>query len=995
MRILWSHCLSSRGRATAVGRGLTLWLLCAVCALTCAAPARAQQAEVVDSGVVLSCGEQERDPVLFAYHRTTLDKLDAEAFSVILRTSARPNKVFSLYRYGLNPKNVKRDNVEGTAGQVAYDSGKLIANLDNFLTASLGQKGCADSAPIAAVLTTLITYPPGGLLDVVKGTYSGAGAAEGVDSPFAKAPATGAEFSNTVFKFGAELGFGEGGVDPESLSKAELNQQKEVALKERDVARAERDAAKIDSAMSLGVVGYALTRLDEATWSANIRWWVILGTLGYSLLATAAWLALSVRARRERRLRPVLEQAPEIAYPKELKEALAQIVEDTDKKRDEIVQETGKQNAPLLSRDRFKLEHRLVAEQIEKLFLLNGYAVPRPLDDEIAGAKSQYYSSWQFVPFVGGAVHRVLDAVRGSKSKYNEKDNARADYVHFVMVVGRYLDDMKLREDGRGAGAPPAQGKAAGTDMHQTAPAPAAHPAAAPSLDGLASTVKETVTTEVNPVLKQTVEDAISAEFKTHSDELIKLLESSHASRDVLDRVRAAMPLAETGRELSDAEVESHLKTLFSGVREVCDLAPVGKRSSADSVLDEVRAWKETYQRLRKNAEGIDGLSTLLAKLEARISGYNKALAPLRIEDEDLVACAQRVVADQQKVADLIKDSAAFQYLVGRDNNNEARRTLPERVSEIAVLAGEVPQLRKNIEEHLGQMETLRKERDDYQTRTTNLTNEVTTLKGEIEGKKLRIGELEKSAEEFGGTYEQTVNGFLRHLSFRPEEANPSAGFASSLRALRERADRAVNEKALFKSLRLRLLPGVELLEKEIAEAEGRGRGDVILALSLKEEDRKLNIVENLKRIISRLEDYCGEEEKLWEFGLLDGFAGGWLHLLLRADRLLHVYFADSAELAGLRHAVKGVALSFEVAMRELGISLLETKLLSPIPPNRAVTRTKVGEITKVPEVKNAVELTRRNGDGFVVDIIHFGLGGRSGVNEEVRIALLNPVDWA
>ncbi|HEX8089276.1 MAG TPA: hypothetical protein VF762_10510, partial [Blastocatellia bacterium] len=149
------------------------------------------------------------------------------------------------------------------------------------------------------------------------------------------------------------------------------------------------------------------------------------------------------------------------------------------------------------------------------------------------------------------------------------------------------------------------------------------------------------------------------------------------------------------------------------------------------------------------------------------------------------------------------------------------------------------------------------------------------------------------------------------------------------------------------------------------------------------------------KKIISRLESFDGDQEKLWEHGLLDGFASGWLHHLLRADRLLQVYFADSSELAGLRNAVKGVALSFETTIGELGVRLFETKLLNPIPADRPVTRTRVGEITKVPEIKEAVEMIRQNGGNFVVDIIHFGLSGRSGVNEEVRIAIMNPVDWA
>jgi hypothetical protein len=232
-------------------------------------------------------------------------------------------------------------------------------------------------------------------------------------------------------------------------------------------------------------------------------------------------------------------------------------------------------------------------------------------------------------------------------------------------------------------------------------------------------------------------------------------------------------------------------------------------------------------------------------------------------------------------------------------------------------------------------------------------------------------------------------------LSFEPEEADPNGDVTSSLRALQSRADRAVNERPVFKSLRLRLLPGVEQLEKEIAEVGSRGRGDVIRALALDEDDSRLNIARNVRKLISRLESFDGDYERLWEHGLLEGFASGWLHHLLRADRLLQVYFADSSKLAGLRHAVKGVALSFEIAVGELGVRLFETKLLNPIPADRAVTRTKVGEITKVPEIREAVGSSRRNGDGFVVDIVHFGLGGRSGVNEEVRIAIMNPVDWA
>ncbi len=957
-----------------------LWLLCAFFSLAAVTPASGRQSEVVDSNVVLSCGNKSH-PLAFAHHRTKIGGVDAEAFSVILKTAAPPNKVFSLYRYRLDPNDMRRDDDEGKAGQIAYNSntpGAPAAHVRNFLRASFGnsfdETGCADPGLITSILTSLSTSPPANLFDIVNGARPGAKPAERPGSPFSAEPANRVKFSEAVFNFGTEWGFGVGGIDPNNLSKEELIQQRDEARKGLDTAKGQLDRAN-------GALEDTQKKLDAATQQANVRWWIVLGTLGYGLLATLAWLSLVVRSRKERKFRPVLEQGAEVSYPGEIKEALLQLVRDTNQKSAEITERMGTRHHPRADREEFRREHQSLIERVEKLFTGNGYVVPKGLSDLLAGAKKQFHDSWQFVPVVGRAMSRLRDAVRLRNSKaYEARNIAKSDYREFVRAIEHYANGLAVKANGKAA--------------TRTEPEPAGHARITESLETLAATVKGALTAEVNPVLKKTVEDAISAEFKARSGEWVDLIKGSHSSRDALDRVRAALPLIEPGRELNDAEVEAHLTTLFSGVEEVRLLFAPGQCSSASSLLREVKSLRAEYQRLGARVKDVDSLPQLLGRMEAKLDGFRTALSPVAAKGEDLLVCAQRIADDRRSIAGRIKESVAFKCLVEQDGH-KAQLPLVERVSEVIELAGEVPRLRQETAAQLAEIGKLQKDRDNHRAQAEGLAVEVSRLKGEVASQEKQLGELETSAREFQGTYAKTVNSFLQHLGFRPEEADPAGDVLDSLRTLRRRADKAVHERALFRSLRLRLLPGVELLEGEIAETERRGRGDVVRALSLNEGDKKLNIVENLRKIISQLEAFDGDNEKLWEHGFLEGFANGWLHHLLRADRLLQVYFADSAELAGLRNAVKGVALPFEIAMRELGVRLFETKLLSPIPADQPITRTKVGEITKVPEIKEAVEMTRQNGGNFVVDIIHFGLGGRSGVNEEVRIALMNPVDWA
>lgn len=1015
MRTLRGRCLSSRARGTSnvrpalTGRDaraatrrsargrkpggrrrvVVLWLLCAVFSLTGATSADGRQTEVVDSNAVLNCGANSH-PLAFAYHRTKIKGQEAEALSVILKADAPPNKVFSLYRYNLDSGRMKRDDDKGSAGQLDYDPGNLATYVGKFLRASFGksfdEKRCADAGLIVPVLTSLSTSS-NSLFDIVNGARPGAGQAEKPDSPFSVESSSEVEFSKAVFKFGGELGFG--GDGPGSLSEAEL-------IRQRDKAREALDKAQGELARAQASLGVAQTALGEATGRADARWWIILATLGYGLLATLALLTLLVRTRQERKLRPVLGQrGAELSCPGKIKGELVELVDDAYRESTLIGERLRKRNDPRLYVDELRHEHVRLAEQVETLFLSNGCEVPKELNDLLTGVKRQSYNLWHFVPVVGKTVNRVRDAVRLRKSKiYSAKYVVDNDFRILVKTIQDYADALDVKEDGKEAKEASTRKEAAEEATTHREPESDGHAANNGSAGALASTIKEAFTSELNPVLKQTVENAIKAEFSARSGEWIDLIRSSHSSRDVLDRLRAALPLVEPKRELSDAGIESHLAKLFSGVSEVCRLFATDKCTSADSLLREVKSLREEYQRFRERDKDVDSLPKLLSRIDARIDGFQKALSPVAAKDEDLLVCAGRIVEVHKNIKGSIEQSAAFKYLVERDGH-KARLPLPECVSAVIELAGKVPQLGEENARHLTQIKELKTDRNNYRTQTETLTCEVTRLTEDVAGKEKQLGALETSAREFCGTYAETVNSFLRHLSFQPEEADPNGDVTSSLRTIRARADKAVHECVLFRSLRLRLLPGVEQLEREIAEVEGRGRGDVIRALSLTEEDGKLAIVENLRKIIWRLESFDGDNEKLWEHGLLDGFANGWLHHLLRADRLLQVYFADSSELTGLRNAVKGVTVSFEIAMRELGVRLFETKLLKPIPADRPVTRTKVGEITKVPEIKEAVETVRQNGSNFVVDIIHFGLGGRSGVNEEVRIAIMNPVDWA
>jgi hypothetical protein len=983
---------SARGR-NAVGRRplVTLWLLCAVFGLMCATSASGQRTDVVDTNVILRCGDNSY-PLVFAHHRAKIGEQEAEALSVILRSSARPNKVFSLYRYGSDGNNMRRDDDKGKAAQIEYKSTELGNYVNNFLASSFGKSfdrtRCSQAGLIAPVLASFSTSSVT-LFEVVNGILPGAKPAQGSASPFSGEPASDVKFPETVFKFGEEWGFGGGDVD---LSKEEL-------IRQRDEAERELAGVKVKFETTGKALGDAQKKLDAATRQASVRWWIVLGTLGYGLLVTLAWLSLVGKSIKERKLRPAVGPGAKASYPAEIKAALLRLVEDTDRRCAQIAEQSNKRNDPLLDRDEFRREHIGLVERVETLFLSNGYVVPEGLDDLLTRAKKQFYSPWQLVPVVGSVLNRVRDALRrGSSTAYNLRHSAKSDYRDFVQALENYADGLSVKEDAKTEKELPAENGVAkgavGATTTQTKPEPARHELVAESREALASTVKDAFSTQVNPVLKQTVEDTIKAAFNARSGEWIDLVKSSHYSRDVLDRLRAALPLVEPQRQLGDAAIEPHLNTLFSGIREMCRLFAPDKCSSADALLREIKSLGEEYQKLGKSIGGVDSLPQLLNRMQATIGGFRKVLSPVATTGEDPLVCAGRIVDVHKNIDGRIKDSSAFKYLVGQD---DTRRQLPllERVAHVVELAGQVPQLVQQADRQTTQIKTLETERDNCRTQTGNLNVEVTRLTAEVASREHKLGALETSVKEFRATYAETVNGFLRHLSFQPEEADPDGDLTSSLRTIRERADRAMNERPLFKSLRLGLLPGVEQLEKEIAEAERLGRSDVIRALSLNEDDRNLNIVANLRKIIARLESFAGDQEKLWEHGLLDGFASGWLHHLLRADRLLQVYFADSSALAGLRRAVKSVALSFETAIGELGISLFETKLLNPIPADRPVTRTKVGEITKVPEIKEAVEMIRQNGSNFVVDIIHFGLGGRSGVNEEVRIAIMNPVDWA
>jgi len=456
------------------------------------------------------------------------------------------------------------------------------------------------------------------------------------------------------------------------------------------------------------------------------------------------------------------------------------------------------------------------------------------------------------------------------------------------------------------------------------------------------------------------------------------------SSEGILKDLHRRMPLKNRDIEFDAFEVNKSILDIFNFVESSRELIQPQEQSLAGlssnlaalktkkTVLEGYQRKEEGYQR-RENVSLLDVLDEAYEDLKSKdkeITDFHTLFtAPGRINESHLDH-ARQIVGEHKTIQNsltLIQDAQII------DGNIRALPQQVDKLIEKANLAATFEQQKIDFENQYHTENVMR----------TNLEQRLKELNSFIRGIFPRVS--------------NTVNSFLSYLGYEksseidtpadertPLDINP---IEVSFTTLEGQVDKAINEAPPFKSLRTRLLSGLETLSAEIERSR---RSDIVEALSLDE------IAQEISAFIPGIQKWSNNDD-MWETGIRGGFNRGWLHNLLRADRLFRTYLAEVRELDGLRHAINDCAAAFENALQDLGMRLIEVKLLEPLPRDKVTDEiSTIESINKIPEIRGLVVKKRNEfpDQRFVVDIKHFGLEGRPGNNSRVRIFLHNRGEW-
>ena len=266
-------------------------------------------------------------------------------------------------------------------------------------------------------------------------------------------------------------------------------------------------------------------------------------------------------------------------------------------------------------------------------------------------------------------------------------------------------------------------------------------------------------------------------------------------------------------------------------------------------------------------------------------------------------------------------------------------------------------------------------------------------LDKEVENSKSQQARIDSIKEYDLKIASDLVAGFHNYLNFDiPAELDQKE---INIKDYKELIDGFLKEKPEFKRFKIRLSQGIQALEEALKDPFVTQRADVLDALNIVEISEKLNeLFSKIKQDHEKWNDW----DTLWNEVILSGLNDNFLHYLLRADRLLQVYFINSEKLRKLKNAVSACANAFESIFKEIEVNLYEVKLLE-IPSKHVEFDSKqksIEKIKKVSEIKNLIIERKKelSNDLFVVDITFFGTSGRPSANEKVEGILHSLWDW-
>lgn len=876
---------------------------------------------------------------------TTLQEEQLPASSlglVFIRGGNRPNRIFSIYRFGSGPSAItKRDDDQGGPGLITYKPGEIGTNFKNFLKAATG---CDDTEDLAAAMAGALKPAAGDgnaapplstaseFTRAVGETFRGLGNL----SLSQQQPPPGAaegekEFGETVRQYGDDLRIFDGELVSANREQL-LNRVKGLSPRPEPTTSPEAKP----------------TVPSEAKGGDRLNLYVT------TFLALAA-SALTAYFNR-RRIVPLLERwglaggrptpadtaAELVDILSKSRRSFQQVQARTDFMRHEV-----KRLCSEISNFR-KCYQPLHPSQLELIVRTFSNELALTANDKNHKPQDLYNRLWE-----------QLDEYQKKHYPIGAAQNAGTQ----IAPGGPQTDETKPDETTTPAVVEHAAGLAT--------------PAAIVTLDE--SSLKA-IEDRIAPLIEslrgesgghQQVEELWRVWFGERrppgGDAFRQVLKRTADAKAVFEVLHDNFPHDDSGR----TDVRARLRGFFDELRHLKNNyinGRDGEPKTPDKILAAFKTKLDDGQR--EHAE--------LDKLSQAIENTGRVMRPVLNNGEKVLEAAQRLAREQKEILNLLTDyreggglgaegavrnlfSAAealkARVIRARQTMSAALRAevdIGDVVDEMAARVVEELQRAKQLAERATQ---LQQERDDFKSR------------------------VEQAEPEAAAAKELAV-AVARRLNFHAgrveSEERPALFMVEELE----------KQPPIYDQLRYMLLASRSMLDEALPALHRSGREDIAEALRLE------GVRKNLADFTWSLHGIT--PDKLWELGVCRAFSDSWLHDLFRSSVLLRTYFSGAGELYQLRRGVELAAAVFEVAMHHLGARLVTVTLLENPPGGVEEEKNALPSLRVLPEVKNKVVEHYRavQGGGFVVDVGAFTVRVNGAVMGAGRVFIMNPADW-
>lgn len=330
------------------------------------------------------------------------------------------------------------------------------------------------------------------------------------------------------------------------------------------------------------------------------------------------------------------------------------------------------------------------------------------------------------------------------------------------------------------------------------------------------------------------------------------------------------------------------------------------------NTLDTLRAIGDTYF---KDSPGETTLPhQTAARVKLKLSDDAPPINEYRGIEESLRNHLGAETKAPQAVAKLIEERLAVREKLGKYHPG------PELIQTVNAVAATYDAIKEEVKRALP---------DSGETLPESVTSLAT---GYLELKLTadRAGELEA---EVGGLRNQLAAALTEstagkelaaeialQLNFKADgSVEGPASVAGTLGLLKKERGESV-----YLQLRLGLCSALMALDKTTAEGGFGEQREVVEALLLEKVNK------GIRELLAGMEGYSGEQ--LWNTGIFQGFDEKWLHYLIRADLLLHTYYADRKEFGPLRKAVSIACSALLAALYEFHVEVVEVGLFGELP---------------------------------------------------------------